>query len=155
MVAERRADGRPGCTVTTRGAASRSTIAATLVSRLDYSKGKLTYLSDLEPAKVVGSSDRGTHRRTTAATRTSTTRRPASAGRPESRIAKGLALHAHTELEYDLKGEYREFKAVAGHRRRRSAAATARPSWSDRGRRQGAVRRHHHRARTSRRPIDR
>jgi len=27
---------------------------------------------------------------------------------------KGLALHSYTELEYDLKGEYREFKAVIG-----------------------------------------
>ena len=28
--------------------------------------------------------------------------------------AIGLALHAHTELEYDLKGDYREFHAIAG-----------------------------------------
>ena len=27
---------------------------------------------------------------------------------------KGLALHSHTELVYDLKGDYREFRAVVG-----------------------------------------
>jgi hypothetical protein len=27
---------------------------------------------------------------------------------------KGLALHAHTELVYDLKGDYREFRALVG-----------------------------------------
>lgn len=82
-----------------------------LLSQLDYSKGKLEFLSRLEPVKVVETSteDQVYHyQRDTNLDRTGPLRI-----RDETFTA-GLAIHAHTELEYDLRGEFREFKAVLG-----------------------------------------
>ncbi len=67
------------------------------VARLDFNIGKLTFLSDLEPAKVVERSGIGliTHYRKDANLD----------GEPillEKQHAKGLSLHAHTELSYQL-----------------------------------------------------
>jgi hypothetical protein len=81
-----------------------------LLARLDYSTGKLTYLSDLEPIKVVETSvvDRVDHYR----------RDQNLDGGPlrvaQDKYDKGLALHAHTELIYDIGGQYKEFQAVLG-----------------------------------------
>lgn len=79
------------------------------VARLDFNIGKLTYLSDLEPAKVVERSGIGlvTHYRKDANLD----------GEPillDRQYAKGLALHAHTELSYNLAGKYKDFKARLG-----------------------------------------
>jgi hypothetical protein len=78
--------------------------------RLDYSKGKLTFLSDLDPVRVV---------ETSTDELVYNYRRDKNLDGGPLRLggnayAKGLALHAYAELEYDLQGEYREFKAVAG-----------------------------------------
>jgi hypothetical protein len=86
--------------------------AKALVSRLDYSRGKLTYLSDLDPVKVI---------------QTSTTGEPEPYRRDKNldgspglrpgknkRFDKGLAVHAYTLLEYQLDGEYREFSCWLG-----------------------------------------
>jgi hypothetical protein len=84
-----------------------------LLAKLDYSKGKLTYLSDFELSRVrvVENSPLGTvqHFR----------RDKNLDGEGSLQIAgktypKGLALHAYCELVFDLEGEYREFQAVAG-----------------------------------------
>jgi hypothetical protein len=83
-----------------------------LIARLDYSKGKLTFLSDIDPVEVVETCTEGQdsvqhyHRDKNldgGAIRIG-----------PSSYSKGLALHAHTELEYDLKGEYRELSAFLG-----------------------------------------
>ena len=83
-----------------------------LIARLDYSKGKLTFLSDMDPAETVETCTEGAdsvqHYRRDKNLDGGTIRIGPSA------YSKGLALHAHTELEYDLKGEYREFKAFLG-----------------------------------------
>jgi len=80
------------------------------LARLDYNMGKLTYLSDMEPARVVErlfGEPLAHYRRDT-----NLDGQPISlAGRQHG---KGLALHAHTELEYNLGGKYKEFKAVVG-----------------------------------------
>jgi hypothetical protein len=82
------------------------------LARLDYSKGKLTFLSDVEVARVklVQTNEGSTleFRRD---------RNPDGTG--EIRIAgkkydKGLAMHSRTEITFELEGEYREFKAVLG-----------------------------------------
>jgi len=83
------------------------------LARLDYSKGKLTYLSDIDLAriKLVQVSPLGNKpefRRD---------RNPDNTG--DIRLAgkkyeKGLVMHSRTEVTFDLEGEYREFKAVAG-----------------------------------------
>jgi hypothetical protein len=91
-----------------------------LVVRLDFSKGKLTYLSDLEPAKVVYSSteDRPEpYRRDKNLDNTDLKLANAEKAQdpcPRGTIAKGLAVHAYTSLEYDLGGDYREFSTWLG-----------------------------------------
>ena len=98
-----------GFTVTTP-AGAKIEYTPTLVVKMDYSHGKRDYLSDMTPVKVdelqrraepiryrrdLNLDDKPLHVNNTA-------------------YEKGLAVHAHTELEYDLKGEYREFRAVVG-----------------------------------------
>jgi hypothetical protein len=83
------------------------------LARLDYSKGKLTYLSEMALAqvKVVQVSQQG---RTPEFRRN---RNPDNTG--DIRVAgqkydKGLVMHSRTEATFDLGGDYREFKAVLG-----------------------------------------
>lgn len=81
-----------------------------MLARLDFSKGKLTFLSDLEPIKVQESSSLEgiDHYR----------RDKNLDGGPIKvkgvAYSKGLALHAYTELVYDIGGNYKDFKAVLG-----------------------------------------
>ncbi|HMF13468.1 MAG TPA: NPCBM/NEW2 domain-containing protein, partial [Gemmataceae bacterium] len=82
------------------------------VARLDYSKGKLTFLSDMDPSEVVEKYNFGQdsvqhYRRDKNLDGGSIRIGPTS-------YSKGLAMHSHTELEYDLKGEYRELSAFLG-----------------------------------------
>ncbi|HWG44603.1 MAG TPA: NPCBM/NEW2 domain-containing protein [Gemmataceae bacterium] len=98
-----------GLSVTTP-AGARIEVALDLVARLDYTLDKLAYLSRLEPVKVVQTSNFDF---------IDTYRRDKNLDNGPLRLydesyALGLALHAHTELEYDLKGDYREFHALAG-----------------------------------------
>jgi hypothetical protein len=93
---------------------------AALLVRLDYSKGKLTYLSDLDPVKVVYSSTEDTpqpYRRDKNLD--NQPMRLANATQVElpwgkGPCSKGLAVHAYTSLEYDLGGDYREFSVWLG-----------------------------------------
>ncbi|MFO0969670.1 MAG: NPCBM/NEW2 domain-containing protein [Gemmataceae bacterium] len=79
------------------------------VARIDFNMGKLMFLSDLEPSRVVEKSRIGL---------AEPYRRDANLdGQPiqlDQAYAKGLSLHAHTELEYPLQGKFKEFKAVLG-----------------------------------------
>ena len=90
------------------------------LAKLDFNIGKLTYLSDLEPAKVVERSGIGliTHYR----------KDTNLDGEPillEKQHAKGLSLHAvHPELFYNLAGKYRDFKRISASMP--APAATAR-----------------------------
>ncbi|MFM7096199.1 MAG: NPCBM/NEW2 domain-containing protein [Gemmataceae bacterium] len=86
------------------------TLPTTSIHKLDFSKGKLAYLSDIEPSKVILSQDEE---------RLSAYRKDTNLDGGPIRIngvsyAKGIAMLATTDLEFDLKGEYREFKAIAG-----------------------------------------
>jgi hypothetical protein len=81
-----------------------------VLCRVDYSPGNLAYLSEMEPSKVV---------ETSTEERVEHYRRDRNLDDAPLRLkgqtyARGLALHSYTELEYDLKGEYLEFKTVAG-----------------------------------------
>jgi hypothetical protein len=81
-----------------------------LLARLDFSQGKLTYLSDVEPVKVV---------ETSTLERVDHYRRDKNLDDGPIRLAgkqypKGLALHAYAELVYDIGGQYKEFKTVLG-----------------------------------------
>lgn len=97
-----------GIAVTTP-AGAKIEFAPAMLARLDYSGGKLTWLSDLDPVSVVESFFDGNPFHYL---------RDRSQDGPirldNQTYTRGLSLHAHTELEYDLKGDYREFKAIAG-----------------------------------------
>jgi hypothetical protein len=101
---------------------------AKLVSRLDFSKGKLTFLSALEPSRVNESSteERIEHYRKNKNLddQRIQLRVPKDPQANPAKVAlgdtilkafdNGLALHSRTELEYDLGGDYNEFKATIG-----------------------------------------
>lgn len=98
-----------GYTVTTP-AGAQIECAAPLLVRLDFSKGKLVYLSDLQPASA-GPQDK---------TRFVTEYRDRNPdGQPGLRLGKvtytkGLTLFAPAKLEYELDGDFREFSAWLG-----------------------------------------
>ena len=81
------------------------------VARLDYSKGKLEFLSRMAPLSVKESSTEG---------KVVNYRRDENFdGDKKIKLAgvdhnQGLCLHSTCELEYDLDGEYRELQAVVG-----------------------------------------
>ena len=111
-------DGKAYTVTTTFGA--KITLPADALSKLDFNMGKLTYLSDMEPAKVVEKSGAGlvTHYRKDVNLD----------GEPiilERQHAKGLSLHAYTHLEYNLAGKYKEFKAILGVDQRVGAESQA------------------------------
>jgi hypothetical protein len=79
------------------------------VARLDFNIDKLRYLSDLEP-KVVEKSGSGlvVHYRRDHNFDDDDLRLEGKSFR------KGLCIHAYTELEYDLRGNYKELKLFIG-----------------------------------------
>jgi hypothetical protein len=98
-----------GLSVTTPSGA-KIEFALDQLTRLDYTMDKVAFLSQLEPAKVIQTSNFDfidTYR-----CDKNLDNGPLTVF--NERYTLGLALHAHTELEYDLKGDYREFHALAG-----------------------------------------
>jgi hypothetical protein len=98
-----------GLTVTTQ-AGARIDVPLALVTRLDCTLDKIAFLSQVNPVKIVQISNFDF---------IDTYRRDKNLDNGPLRIhdevyTMGLALHAHTELEYDLRGDYREFHAIAG-----------------------------------------
>ena len=98
-----------GLTVTTPSGARIDYPPARLV-RLDFSGGKLTWLSDLDPVEATYDLAEG---------RLCEYFRDRNIEQKPIRLddvsyPRGLALLAPTELTFDLKGDYREFRAVAG-----------------------------------------
>jgi hypothetical protein len=85
------------------------------LARLDYTKGKLSYLSDWDEKdpKLMRYTE------TSAGGIAEHFRRDKNLDDGPIRLesvpyAKGLAVHARTDLIYELNGEYREFKAIIG-----------------------------------------
>jgi hypothetical protein len=80
------------------------------LARFDYSKGKLAFLSDLEPLNVAEkfALERFGHYRKDKNLDGGPLRLKNQA------YGKGLSVPATTELEYNLGGDYREFRAVVG-----------------------------------------
>lgn len=79
------------------------------IAKFDYNMGKLAFLSDMVPSKVVEKSGVGlivTHRKDVNLD-----------GEPivlDRAYPKGLSVHAYTELEFDLKGRFKKFSCVLG-----------------------------------------
>jgi len=96
--------------VVTTTAGTKLTYPRPLVHRLDYSRDKLAFLSDLEP--LVEKAPTGRLEESHYFRDQNVEKEPLRLG--GQRYAKGLALFAVTSLAYDLGGRYREFKAVAG-----------------------------------------
>ncbi len=94
--------------VTSCGATIKYPLAS--VAKLDYSTGKLAYLSQLTPSSVTETSTEGSVQHYT---------RDTNLDGGKIKIAgveykSGISLHSYTELVYDLDGEYRELKAMVG-----------------------------------------
>ncbi len=85
-------------------------LKSALVSRLDFNFGRLTYLSDLDPAKVVEKSGIGLVVRY----KKDQNLDGESILLDGKQYGKGLSMHAHTELEYNLGGKYKDLKGILG-----------------------------------------
>jgi len=87
------------------------------VARLDYTKGRLDYLSDLEALTLVTRSnvedgDKPEQLHVYKDVSFKPERKQIQMG--GTTFAKGLALRPYSEMVFDLKGEYRDFSAVVG-----------------------------------------
>jgi len=114
MVSSVTAKDEGGIAVTTP-AGAKIEFSKDQLARLDYTKGKLDYLSDLDPMKMVAKSnlDDGNDPDQWHVYKDSNLNKgPLSLG--GTAYPKGLALKPLTELTYNLKGDYREFEAVVG-----------------------------------------
>jgi len=84
------------------------------ISKFDFAAGSTKYLSDLEPAALTESgSDPERYQKDRSLDRTPIRLRPDPADGKTEPYAKGLTLHAKTEITYELKGQYKVFKAFA------------------------------------------
>jgi hypothetical protein len=83
---------------------------ATLM-RLDFTNDKIVYLSDITPAALTYRSPTG--RNDPPRMDTNLDGKGPLQVKGET-FSKGLALHAHTELTYNLDGKYKKFEAVLG-----------------------------------------
>lgn len=102
-----------GLTVTTP-AGAKLDYAFGQLARLDYSKGRLTYLSDMTPTRLVKDDKDKEGIVFFEKDRTTYEGRFVPIRMNRESYRKGLFIQATTEVEYDLGGEYREFKAIVG-----------------------------------------
>jgi NPCBM/NEW2 domain len=100
-----------GLTVTT-SAGAKLDYTLQQLAKLDCSTGKLAFLSDMKPSKEVRSSNAEAHIVLMGKDRNLDGDGPIVMNRLT--YAKGLALQAYTELEFDLDGDYLKFSAMAG-----------------------------------------
>jgi hypothetical protein len=89
------------------------------IAKIDFSAGKLVYLSDLKPDSVVWTPYFGTSKRLLAMEQFYGPRYDRNFESGPLRLGgieypKGLALHARTEIVYRLPAGYTRFQAVAG-----------------------------------------
>jgi hypothetical protein len=89
------------------------------VVRIDFSQGKIVYLSDLEPESIEWTPYFGSPQQLPAlaqlfAPRTDRGLEPGPLLLDGKPYQKGLALHSRTSLVYRLPGRFRRFKATAG-----------------------------------------
>jgi len=87
-------------------------VARADLARLDYSTGRQTYLSDTTPDRRVLESASGERFAHLILNKNLNNTGPMRL--KGEAFNKGLAMFTYTELEYQLKGDYNEFRAVAG-----------------------------------------
>ena len=94
------------------------------LAKLDFNLGRLTYLSDLEPAKLSESAF--------FAGFPSVRKDVNQDGRPivllDRTFAKGLTLEGASAVEYNLGGKYKDFKAIVGADTRTAEGALGKTS---------------------------
>lgn len=103
-----------GLTVTTPGGAKLD-FTFEQVARLDYQKGKLDYVSEMDPTAVVAKSNLDEDTKPDqwhVYKNTNLNKGPLTLGGVV--YASGLAVKPFCELTYDLKREYKEFSALVG-----------------------------------------
>jgi hypothetical protein len=88
------------------------TCARELVARFDYNLGKLTFLSDVEPVKVEDARSKVLGR--FPAYRVNLNLSDTQIQLDGKPFPKGLSMWAPLELEYNLGGKFKEFKALVG-----------------------------------------
>jgi hypothetical protein len=91
---------------------AKLTFAERSLAKLDYNLGKLVFLSDLQPTDVVEESGIGLDIGMKYRKDSNLDGERIQLGKDD--YVKGLTLHAHTELEYNLDSKYKDFKAVLG-----------------------------------------
>jgi len=100
-----------GFTVTTVSGVKVEFPKAQLLSKLDYSQDKITFVSDMEPVDV-----KSPPKEDVGPTLGKDTNLYGDDTLKLNNVSygKGLAIHAPTTLTYNLNGDYKEFKAVIG-----------------------------------------
>ena len=93
--------------------------APATVAKLDFSRGKIIFLSDLAPESVTFTPYFGNGKDLPLLARFYAPRSDKSLESGPLQLkgtqyAKGLALHSRTEIVYRLPGRFRRFKAIAG-----------------------------------------
>ncbi len=78
------------------------------VARLDYTNDKVAFLSDLRPVQMIEKSKQGRKENLRIDKNLDNTQLKVEG----ETYAKGLAIHSHTELVYDLNGKYAKFEAA-------------------------------------------
>lgn len=81
-----------------------------VLARLDYSNDKVVFLSDMKPAELVEKSKQG--RKETLHMNKNLDNGSLQLG--DTVYSKGLAIHAYTEVTYNLDGKYQKLDAVLG-----------------------------------------
>jgi len=99
--------------VVTTVSGAKAELPATVLAKLDYSKGKFTYLSDYNIAqmRVV---EKPALTGLFPLQRDTNLERSGPIQIATKSYTKGLSLHAYSDLTFELDGAYREFKAVVG-----------------------------------------
>jgi hypothetical protein len=80
------------------------------IARLDFSNDKIVFLSDMKPAELIEKSRQGRK----DALRLDKNLENGALELEGQVYPKGLAIHAYTELVYNLDGKYSKFEAVLG-----------------------------------------
>jgi hypothetical protein len=105
-----------GMTITTPGGARITLPDTKRLAKLDFSKGKLAYLSDLSPSRestTLATEDDDQFARFVRYRKDlNLENQPIKLGGKQ--YPKGLSLHAGTQLVFPIGGEYKEFRAVLG-----------------------------------------
>jgi hypothetical protein len=102
-----------GTVAVTTSTGARIDFTESALSKLDFNRGKLTFLSDLLPSDIVETTPllqvtQIVHYHKD----TDLDGQPIVLGKVKH--AKGLSMRSHTELEFELNGKYKEFKAILG-----------------------------------------